>query len=65
MTLLVREITAEIRRIGKRYVALETLLPTMTEPQLRDLLHLIRDTKDDVLCHARSQARRMGSGWPR
>jgi len=55
-----RYITAEIRRMGKQYPALEALLPTMTEPQLRDLLNLMRDTKDAENRRMKGQAARMG-----
>jgi len=60
MNALARHITAEIRRMGKRYAHLEALLPTMTEPQLRDLLNLIRDTRDGENSRMQRQARRMG-----
>lgn len=60
MAHLARHITAEIRRMGKQYPALEALLPTMTEPQLRDLLNLIRDTRDGEKHRMQGQARRMG-----
>lgn len=58
--MLARHIVAEIRRMGKQYPALEALLPGMTEPQLRDLLNLIRDTTDNENRRMRGQARRMG-----
>jgi len=58
--MLDRHITAEIRRMGRQYPALEALLPTMTEPQLRDLLNLMRDTKDAEKRRMQSSARRMG-----
>jgi len=58
--MLARHITAEIRRMGRQYPALEALLPTMTEPQLRDLLNLMRDTKDAEMRRMQSSARRMG-----
>lgn len=60
MAHLARHITAEIRRMGKQYPALEALLPTMTEPQLRDLLNLLRDSQDEGERAVRSRARRMG-----
>lgn len=60
MSHLVRHITAEIRRMGKQYCHLEALLPTMTEPQLQDLLLLMRDAKRDENQRCRSQAARMG-----
>jgi len=65
--MLARHITAEIRRMGRQYSALEALLPTMTEPQLRDLLNLMRDTKDAEMRRMQSSARRMGlpPGYPR
>jgi len=65
--MLARHITAEIRRMGRQYPALEALLPTMTEPQLRDLLNLMRDTKDAEMRRMQSSARRMGlpPGYPR
>ena len=58
--MLSRHITAEIRRMGKQYRALEALLPTMTEPQLRDLLNLMRDTRDAEKRRMQGSARRMG-----
>lgn len=60
MSQLARHIVAEIRRMGKRYGHLEALLPGMTEPQLRDLLNLIRDTRDGENRRMQGQARRMG-----
>lgn len=60
MTHLHRHIVAEMRRLGKCYGALEALLPEMTEPQLRDLLLLMRDSKRDENSRMRSQAARMG-----
>ena len=65
--MLDRHITAEIRRMGRQYPALEALLPTMTEPQLRDLLNLMRDTKDAEKRRMQSSARRIGlpPGFPR
>lgn len=46
--------------MGKQYCHLEALLPTMTEPQLQDLLLLMRDAKRDENQRCRSQAARMG-----
>jgi len=57
---LARHITAEIRRMGKRYEHLEALLPGMTEPQLRDLLNLLRDSQDEGKRGVQARARRMG-----
>ena len=58
--MLRQHIVAEIRRMGKQYRALEALLPGMTEPQLRDLLNLIRDTTENENRRMRGQAQRMG-----
>ena len=58
--MLARHIVAEIRRMGKQYPALEALLPGMTEPQLRELFNLIRDSKDTENRRLRGRARRMG-----
>jgi hypothetical protein len=58
--MLARHITAEIRRMGKQYPHLEGLLSTMTEPQLRDLLNLMRDTKDNEKRRMQGSARRLG-----
>lgn len=60
MAHLARHITAEMRRMGKRYPALEAMLPTMTEPQLRDVLNLLRDSQDEGKRGVQSRARRMG-----
>lgn len=46
--------------MGKQYPALEALLPGMTEPQLRELFNLIRDSKDTENRRLRGRARRMG-----
>ena len=58
--MLARHIVAEMRRAGKRYPALEAMLDSMTEPQLRDLLNLMRDTKDAESRRMQGSARRMG-----
>ena len=58
--MLSRHIVAEMRRAGKMYPALEAMLDSMTEPQLRDLLNLMRDTKDAENRRMKGQARRMG-----
>jgi hypothetical protein len=58
--MLARYITAELRRMGKQYPALEALLPTMTEPQLRDLLNALRDSQDAGKRGVQARARRMG-----
>lgn len=57
---LVHHITAEIRRMGKRYAALEALLPSMTREQQHDLLMLIYEAKDSEKRRLNGQARRMG-----
>jgi hypothetical protein len=49
---------------GKRYPSLEPLMETMTEPQLQDLLRLVRDVADQENRRMQSKVQRM-TGIPR
>jgi hypothetical protein len=49
---------------NKRYPSLEPMLETMTEPQLQDLLRLVRDVQDSENRRMQSKVQRM-TGIPR
>lgn len=59
---MAQHVVAELRRMGKRYPALEPLLETMGTAALRDLLRAIRDAKDDGKRTMRAKANRYGLG---
>jgi hypothetical protein len=54
--MLKQTVIAEMRRMGKQYPHLEAVMQTMTEPQLRDILNLIRDVGDNEKSHMRRMA---------
>ncbi|KPL02534.1 MAG: hypothetical protein AMK75_02560 [Planctomycetes bacterium SM23_65] len=61
MTHLARTVLATIRQsTGKMYRELELVMETMTEPQLRDLLRLIRDVQDHENRRCKGRMARMG-----
>jgi len=65
MTHLARTVLATMRQsTGKAYPHLEPLLESMTEPQLRDLLRLVRDAQDQEKRRMQSKVTRM-TGLPR
>lgn len=61
MSRFARTVFATMRQhTGKAYPEIEKMLDSMTEPQLQDLLRLIRDVKDHENLRCRSQMARMG-----
>jgi len=58
---LARTVLATMRQnTGKVYPSLEKMLPSMSEPQLQDLLRLVRDVTDSENRRCRAQVRRIG-----
>jgi hypothetical protein len=60
MSHLSRTVFATMRQMGRAYPALEPALETMTEPQLQDLLRLMRDIQEGEKNRMQGRMSRMG-----
>jgi len=60
MSHLARTVLATMcQSTGKRYPELEPMLETMTDPQLQDMLRLLRDVQDSEKRRMQSRVQRM------